>query len=148
MSDSVADIVNRMGVLVRDRQLTVKRRPLKAPADLDINLLAARLNAQAKKKGFPDKKENLPEALMLVVSELSEALEELRSLPLDCDRDLELSVVTIGESGKPEGFCVEVIDAIIRLLDIAADCYIDVATVLMLKAAFNETRPHKHGKNF
>ena len=83
---------------------------------------------------------NLYEALALIHSEVSEALEELRngSQP-DAwwynDKDVY----------KPEGFPVELADIIIRVLDLAGGLDIDMATVLEQKIEYNRTRPFRHG---
>ena len=148
MSDSVADIVTEMELYVRqtDEEEAVL---VKFPhANTDLNLLAARVNSYATRRGFKEKRDNLPEALMLVVSELSEALEALREMPSDSDLE-DLSIVTTYQDKKsPHGFCMEIADAIIRLLDISASCRIDIMSAIIFKMHYNETRPYKHGKNF
>lgn len=78
--------------------------------------------------------------LMLAVGELAEAQEELRT---------GHSYAEVYEKdGKPEGFAVEVVDAIYRLLHLSAALGIDIGLVLLEKHEFNLTRPHKHGKKF
>lgn len=78
------------------------------------------------------------EKLMLVVSECSEALEEIREgHPLD--------EVRIGDGGKPLGFPTEIADAVIRLLDLADACNIDLEAVIDQKLAYNRTRGFRHG---
>lgn len=75
--------------------------------------------------------------LMLVVGELSEAVEEIRNgHPYD-------KVYFSGE--KPEGFGIELADAIIRLLDTAEMVGVDLQDAVTLKHNYNLTRPHKHG---
>ena len=83
------------------------------------------------------------EKLMLTVSELSEALEELRAgrLPAEIYYNPE-------KPTKPEGFPIEIADAVIRLLQLAAAHLIDMDAVVALKNAYNNTRPYKHGKAF
>lgn len=75
--------------------------------------------------------------LALVHSEISEALEALRDDP----RDLGICV---SSKGKPEGFVVELADAVIRILDLAEALGVDVELAMMDKHAFNQTRPHRH----
>lgn len=81
--------------------------------------------------------------LMLVVSELSEALEEIRA---GCG----YTEIYYNEDHpkKPEGFPIEMADAIIRLLQLGAACGVDMDAAVALKNAYNNTRPHKHGKAF
>lgn len=78
--------------------------------------------------------------LMLAVGELSEAQEELRAGHSYSEM--------YEKDGKPEGFAVELADAIYRLLHLAAALGIDIGLVLLQKHEFNLTRPHKHGKQF
>lgn len=84
------------------------------------------------------------EKLALIHSELSEALEEVRDAGDDFDR---LRGIRYRESdGKPEGFAVELADAIVRIGDLADALGVDLTRALEEKMAFNETRPHKHGR--
>lgn len=96
-------------------------------------------------KGFWDKREDgtypsLGEKLMLTVSELAEAMEELRK---NSDPTLVYTV-----DGKPEGFGVELADAVIRIADLAEKCGLDLGALIRLKMRYNATRPHRHGKKF
>lgn len=101
-----------------------------------INLLAEELKKVSQSKGFaPTTDDNLPEKLMLVVSEIAEAMEEHRA-----KRGM---LYHVGE--KPEGVAAELADAVIRILHICNDLGINIAEVLALKAGYNETRPAMHG---
>ena len=82
----------------------------------------------------------IPEKLMLVVSELSEALEEYRAGGSISDVRLE------DGTKKPIGFATEIADAVIRLADLAGEYGIDLEDVIRTKMEFNKTRPFKHGK--
>lgn len=79
----------------------------------DLPSLAKAIHEEAMTKGFWDKKRNLGEMLMLIVSELSEALEADREPP----PNEESALFYYGENGKPEGVITELADAIIRCLD-------------------------------
>lgn len=50
--------------------------------------------------------------------------------------------------GKPEGFPIELADAVIRILDTAETLKIDLAGAIFTKMEFNKTREHLHGKQF
>lgn len=114
-------------------------------------------------KGFdPPDEWNMDQKLLLAVSEICEAQEELRSghniLAIYYKSNLDNSPIyfhagnggpyDFPEGHKPEGFIVEVADAIIRLLHIAASLNIDIEKVIELKVAYNKTRPIKHGRQF
>ena len=86
---------------------------------------------------------NIGEKLMLIVSEVAEALEEHRA-------GMPLNGVVVMASGKPEGFLVELADAVIRIADLAGHACQDITfeVIVIQKMAYNETRPHKHGKSY
>lgn len=50
-----------------------------------------------------------------------------------------------GYEAKPEGFGVELADAIIRIADLARRLEIDLDGLVRLKMDYNKTRPHMHG---
>lgn len=99
--------------------------------------VAAGVHATAKEKGFWDKERNVPEMIALVHSELSEALEALRS-GNPPDRDV------------PEftNFEVELADAVVRIMDMSKGLGLDVAGALEAKIKFNRTRERLNGKTF
>ncbi len=85
----------------------------------------------------------VPEKLALIHSEISEALEEYRSRKV-------LNEVTFGEENeegvdKPEGFPVELADAVIRIFDLAEALNIDLGYWIMRKHEYNSGRSRRHG---
>jgi NTP pyrophosphatase (non-canonical NTP hydrolase) len=94
-------------------------------------------------KGFYEPCETLPKQnfdpmwiacrLMLITSELSEALEAVR--------DENFSAVP-----KSGGFAEELADACIRIFDLAYSLDIDLEQAIKDKHNFNLTRPAKHGR--
>lgn len=84
----------------------------------------------------------LMQALMLVVSELSEAVEDYRDDPL---RITEIKYEKDGKDGKPFGFPIELADAVIRLGDLCGRHGIDLGKAVEIKMAYNKTRPMRHG---
>ncbi|MBI4179609.1 hypothetical protein HY522_09340 [bacterium] len=83
----------------------------------------------ARDKGFWDSPRNTAEMLMLVVSELSEALEADRR-------------------GDADGFREEIADTFIRLFDLCGGFEIDIEAEIEKKRLKNQARPYKHGKKY
>ncbi len=81
----------------------------------------------AKEKGFWDEERNIGEALMLVVTELAEAMEGYRKQDHDNFRE-------------------EIADAYIRLFDLCGGLKIDIEEEIAQKCIKNKGRPYKHGK--
>lgn len=100
---------------------------------------------------------NIPEKLMLIVSELSEALEEHRTRDINDiywvdERGLKHLYSSFEEAltgaiagQKPEGFWVENADAVIRILDLFGAYQQDCEWFIKLKHTYNKTRPYRHG---
>ncbi len=91
--------------------------------------------------------------LLNVIGEISEAFEEVRnghgltetyynSRTVDIRPDG--SIVTEG-NGKPEGYPIELADAVIRLFDHAYAVGIDLDEAIAVKMQYNETRSYRHG---
>lgn len=100
---------------------------------------------QAIESGFADKEVPVPEMLMLMVSELAEAMEEHRE-----DKPL----FYIDENGKPQGILVEIADVFIRgghyirlLQDTSRNAlsYPNFTDIIIQKLAYNKTRGYRHG---
>lgn len=98
-----------------------------------LSIEAFRISAD---HGFHDKPNIFSERVALMHSELSEALEADRKDLMD--KDLP----------HRSGVEVELADLLIRVFDTAAEMDLDLAGALIEKSAFNEARPHKHGKKY
>lgn len=92
----------------------------------------------ATEKGWHEKSRSVGDFFMLMVSEISEALEEFRAGHL-------VDEVYFGEDGKPEGVPIELADLAIRLADFCGAHGIDLEAAIETKAAYNKTRSHRHG---
>lgn len=105
-------------------------------------------------------KEQIGNKLMLIVGEVAEAHEEIRAgidpqLTYYPSKSVTPTWMTPVERAafefaphKPEGVPSELADIVIRVFDLAGALGIDLADAIKEKAAFNATRPHKHGKVF
>lgn len=95
----------------------------------------------AVEKGWHDKEVEIPTRLMLIVSELSEAMEDLRSgKPVN---QIQWSIKDSIE--KPDGFPVELADVVVRIGDLCGLLGIDLEEAIKAKMNYNLTRPHRHG---
>jgi NTP pyrophosphatase (non-canonical NTP hydrolase) len=101
-----------------------------------ISDLMGRAFQQSKVSGFWAGPRNAGEAIALMHSELSEALEAVRSNAM--------SEKIPGFSGLEE----ELADAIIRICDYAGGMGLYLPEAIEAKMAYNATRPKKHGKEF
>lgn len=122
-----------------------------------MNYLAKRIAKWSVSKGWETNWWNVPEKLMLVVTELAEAMEEYRELGDPERRRLEderklvvepghypLNYDTVRMEHYPK-FRVEIADAVIRLLNLSASLGIDIEAEIAAKMEKNEKRPFKHG---
>ena len=92
-------------------------------------------------EGFDPRNLLISTKLMLMVSEIAEALEELRE-------GTNLTEIRYSDTGKPEGFLIELVDLDIRMGDLLGYLGIDQDTydaAKRIKHEYNLTRPHKHG---
>ena len=110
---------------------------------MSINVLAREIHDNAKNHGWwlegDDDTNNIPEKLALIHSEISEALEEYR------DHENLSEIYYRDGSKKPEGFSVELADAMTRIMDLAEYLGFNMRQVIELKMAYNRTRPLRHG---
>jgi NTP pyrophosphatase (non-canonical NTP hydrolase) len=86
---------------------------------------------------------SIGEDLMLIVSELAEALEDVRAgkLPHETTYECADSV----RLGKPCGVPSEMADVIIRVLHFCGKHGIDIEKAVKEKMEYNESRPFRHG---
>lgn len=142
-----------------------------------LNEASQKIHEANKGKGFYDKPREIGTLLMLVVSELSEALEADRKyrhadlytfekmindaiiqnkkfangeMPVKFkeNNDIEYLKKITFEISIKDSFEDEIADAMIRLLDLCGYLNIDIEKHIGLKLSYNENRPHKHGKNY
>ena len=115
-------------------------------------------HSASKKKGFWDKERNVGESLMLVTSELGEAIDaHQKGKMFDSDNtDLKILINNISaesfnkrfKENVKDTFEDELADAVIRLFDLAGGMGIDLEKHIIAKMRFNQSRPRLHGKRY
>jgi NTP pyrophosphatase (non-canonical NTP hydrolase) len=95
-----------------------------------------------KAHGWYDTPVSFGEAIALLHSEVSEALEAFRIWGL---ADGTAPLASEGPHGKPEGVGSEFADVLIRLVDYAARFDVDLDYEYERKMAYNRARPYRHG---
>ena len=112
----------------------------------------------AKEKGWHDQPRSILEALALVHSEVSEAVEDVRRgvdpvaitgiIPTMAGDYIEKyergRSFPVGV--KPTGLPIELADAVIRIADLCGELGIDLEKAIEIKHEYNKTRPYRHGK--
>jgi NTP pyrophosphatase (non-canonical NTP hydrolase) len=132
------------------------------PHPLGINAWSKLIGDWGKRKGWhldshgvPLGKDTIPEKLMLVVTEVAEAMEEYRKPGLDItdiytpdrlstDR-IPWTPDTEHAGLKPEGFGIELADIVIRVFHLAGLFGINLEECVRTKMAYNERRSYRHG---
>lgn len=112
-----------------------------------LNELAEEIYQNNKEKGFWDKERNVGEMLMLVTSELGEAMEAHRKgrfANLEAYEEFSEDF----EDAIKDTFEDEIADSVIRLLDMCGGLGIDIDTHIRLKLEYNKTRERLHGKSY
>ena len=131
---------------------------------MNLNEWAREIHDNAVAHGFWEPKMEFNTALMLIVGEIAEAMEEHRAgRPMEyrkclitgdvCEKPHNKYSACEGcgcerMPRKPEGIAVEMIDALIRILDWCGSEGLDVERLVREKHEYNKSRPYKHGKRY
>lgn len=115
-----------------------------------INEMAQKAYQTAEEHGFHPKNrklthERISSRLALIHSEISEALEVVREKRKKRFGN-PLETYFPWCNGKPEGFVIELADAMIRIGDLAQECDVNLEKAVKVKMEYNKTRPRKHGR--
>jgi len=122
---------------------------------MNINETAKNIHSMNVEKGFWENPRNKGELLMLVVSELAEALEADRKNRYSLNNPKDLAALANEEDFKDafskhvkDTFEDEIADAVIRLFDMSAGLGIDLESHIEAKLRYNANRPKMHGKKY
>lgn len=140
---------------------------------MNLTELSKEIHQDNKKKGFYDEQKEIGTILMLIVSELGEAMEAYRKSNIYIDNEIfnstsecrnkikikkvykdiistkkNLPQLLYFERTIKDTFEDEIADTIIRLLDLCGYLDIDIESHIKTKLEYNKTRPYKHGKAF
>lgn len=94
------------------------------------------IHETAKSKGWYDNPPSFFDRIALIHSEISEALESYRN-----NEDAHFT----RDCGKPDGYGIELADAVIRIMDCCEYMNLDLEALMLTKMAYNKTRPFRHG---
>lgn len=100
-----------------------------------ISQIQKEVHDLAIEKGWYDQQRNPLELIALIMSELGEAVEEIRKGRIHCH---ELD-------GKPVGEVTELADAVIRILDYCEYFGLNLETAIEEKHEYNKKRSVRHG---
>lgn len=106
---------------------------------MKVSKLVAKAYKQAIDSGWHDKERSVGDAIALMHSELSEALEFYR----DCASVRFVEDEDASES--PEGVVYELADVVIRIADFCGEHTLDLEAAIKRKMEYNATRPYRHG---
>ena len=121
--------------------------------------LQQEIHRRNRKAGWWDQgeKRNLAEVLMLIVTEVAEAMEELRDPKTGKDIKFIKNICPRGYRrvgylekdkrghDKPCGWDSELADVAIRLFDLAEATGVNLESIIREKMEYNLKRPHRHG---
>lgn len=119
----------------------------------NVNAMFKEMVACRERKQFETNWKNVPEKLMLIVTELAEAMDAYRYLDDVTLDNLHTHKQDIATGDFPEeqrvwleNFVEELADVFIRLGDLCYSLGIDMEQAAYVKMATNELRSVKHGK--
>ncbi|MFA5196144.1 MAG: hypothetical protein WC401_10140 [Bacteroidales bacterium] len=120
----------------------------------ELNELSKEIHEYAQDKGFWDNPRETGTLLMLIVSELAEALEADRKIKYALPKEFKKNVDLGGnwhtnfEVYIKDTFEDEIADTFIRLFDLCGAMNIDIEYHINQKLVYNASREYRHGKKY
>jgi len=113
-----------------------------AAEEMTLSEMSERAHANSRDKGWYDgeEKRNIGEMLMLIVTEIAEAMEDYRNGKMEMWYEPKRD-----GNDKPCGFPSEIADIVIRCGDLCGHLNIDLQDAVAKKMAYNATREYRHG---
>lgn len=119
---------------------------------MNIKELSTEIHKTNTEKGFWDEPRNIGELLMLIVTELSEALEAHRTERIALTSPYKQNTIGFNkekfDTFIKDTFEDELADVALRLFDLAEGLNIDLEWHIQQKLEYNKTRPYRHGKKY
>lgn len=120
------------------------------PFGNDLNQYAKFIHETAVEQGYWDEGHTFHYTMANAIAELGEALSEYRDAnPLlyyrDANGNKDIEIQFVHAEDKPYGLAVEIVDAIIWLLDYMSYLGINIDDVMRRKVRYNATRGRLHG---
>lgn len=122
----------------------------KLPFGNDLNQYAKFIHATAVEQGYWDEAHTFHYVMANAIAELGEALSEYRDgNPLiyyrDANGNKTIDTQFAHDDDKPYGLAVELVDAIIWLLDYMSYLGVNIDDIMRRKVRHNATRGYLHG---
>lgn len=108
----------------------------------DLVRMQAEVHEVNEALGWLDKPVSFLEAMCLLYTEVTEAVEAYREHGLE---DQTRTMIGMHDRPKPEGVGSEFADILIRLLDDCERFGVDLEVEYRRKLDYNRTRPYRHG---
>lgn len=120
------------------------------PFGNDLNRYAKFIHETAVEQGYWDEGHTFHYTMANAIAELGEALSEYRDAnPVlyyrDANGNKTADIQSARDEDKPYGLGVEIVDAIIWLLDYMRFMRVDIDDIMRRKVRYNATRGYLHG---
>ena len=108
---------------------------------MHISDLCKEAHQVALDKGWYEPPKSFGEMILMCHTELSEAVQDYRSLP----DGVPINMTFHNYLKPPTGVPVELADLVIRVADLCEYFNIDLEAAIRMKMEYNKTRPNRHG---